>query len=304
MKFEFKKMFPKLFLFLIITIVLIIVLFSLNDISLIANVLSDVSWNWMILAFLFLILYVILNPISLILLGKSKNGENVKTIDSVMIGTVEYFFNGITPFSSGGQPFQVYAYNKIGVKPAKSTGILLMNFVTFQIALVFMCLMSLFYYKELTSDVTILKIMVIIGLSMNTLILTMFTSLGLSENVRKLLSRLVSWFCKLKIFKGKLEKFIVSFDNYCFDAQRTFRALLEEKRKFIICIITKVLSLVANYMIPFFILKALNVDVNLSQIPMIIAMTTFAIAMTCFIPTPGSSGGIEFAFQTLFASNF
>ena len=35
---------------------------------------------------------------------------------------------------------------------------------------------------------------------------------------------------------------------------------------------------------------------------MITAMTTFAIAMTCYIPTPGSSGGIEFAFQSLFAS--
>ena len=31
-------------------------------------------------------------------------------------------------------------------------------------------------------------------------------------------------------------------------------------------------------------------------------MTTFAVAMTCFIPTPGASGGIEIAFKQLFIS--
>ena len=137
---------------------------------------------------------------------------------------------------------------------------------------------------------------------MNTFILTLFTSLGLSKTVRKVLSKIVSWFCHLKIFKGKLDKFIVSFDNYCYDAQRTFHSLLQEKGKFFLCILLKIISLLANYAIPFFILKSINIPVDLSLIPMLTAMTTFAIAMTCYIPTPGSSGGIEFAFQSLFAT--
>ena len=55
-------------------------------------------------------------------------------------------------------------------------------------------------------------------------------------------------------------------------------------------------------MIPFFILKALRIEVALNQLLLITAMSTFAIAMTCYIPTPGASGGIEFAFQSLFVS--
>lgn len=302
MKINLKKIFPKLFLFLVITIVLIILLFSLNDISEIGKVLGNVSWSWLIWGLVSLLLYILMNPLALYLLGRNKNEKPVSFKDSMLIGTIEYFFNGITPFSSGGQPFQVYSYNKIDVKPSRSTGILLMNFVTFQIALVMMCIYSLFFYNELTHGEIALKIMVVIGLVMNTLILTLFASLGLSKTVRNLLSKLVSWFCNLKIFKGKLEKFIVTFDNYCNDAQRTFKALLEDKLKFIACIFIKLLSLICNYLIPFFILKALNVEVTISQIPMIIAMTTFAIAMTCYIPTPGSSGGIEFAFQSLFAT--
>ena len=56
-------------------------------------------------------------------------------------------------------------------------------------------------------------------------------------------------------------------------------------------------------MIPFFILHALGIEVELNQLPLITAMTTFSVAMTCFIPTPGATGGIEFAFTTIFTAS-
>lgn len=302
MNFKFRKMLPKLMLFLVISIVLIILLLSLNDISEIGGVLKTVEWRWMSVGFIFLLLYILLNPISLYLLGQSKGENKISFKDSILIGSTEYFFNGITPFSTGGQPFQVYAYNKINVKPSRSTGILLMNFVVYQIAIVFLCLLSLIYYKELTQNTVALETMIIIGLTMNILILLLFASLGLSKTVRNVLSKVVSKIFKWRIFKGKLERFISSFEVYCSDAQRTFKALLQQKLKFVVCIITKTSSLIVFYMIPFFILKALKVEVTFSQIALVTAMTAFAIAMTCYIPTPGSSGGIEIAFQSLFGS--
>ena len=54
------------------------------------------------------------------------------------------------------------------------------------------------------------------------------------------------------------------------------------------------------YAITFFILKALNVDVGPDKLVFIICSTAFAITMCVFIPTPGGSGGIEFAFKSIF----
>ena len=294
-------MLPKLLFFLVISIALIIVITSLNDMSQIGAVLSDVSLGWLAAGFGMLIVYIFANPFSLYILGRSKE-NSISYANSMMIGTMEYFFNGITPFSSGGQPFQIYAYNKIGVKPHRSSGILLINFVVTQTTIVFLCLLSLIFYQELTQNTTHLEVMIIIGLTINFLILGLFASLGLSKTVRKIMVKLVSKIFTLKIFKGKLEKFIFSFENYCNEAQETFKSLLKQKLKFTFCLVTKLVALLAFYSIPFFILKALHIEIGIDKLALITAMTTFAVAMTCFIPTPGSTGGIEFAFQSLFVT--
>lgn len=298
---KIKKYLPKILFVVILGIALIIVLLSLNDISEIGAVLSTIDVKWLFAGIGLLIVYMLLYPLSLLILGRDK--ENPVSIkDSMMIGSMEYFFNGITPFSSGGQPFQVYAYNQIGVKPHRSTGIILINFVATQFSIVLLCLLSLIYYQQLTMNVLYLKIMIIIGLVMNIFILTLFTSVGLSKTLRKWITKLVRWFFSLKIFKGKMDKVILSFESYCDGAQNTFKALIKQKLKFLFCVLFKLLSFIAFYAIPFFILQALSVSVSGEDIFLIIAMTTFSVAMTCYIPTPGSAGGIEFAFQSLFVT--
>ncbi len=295
-----KKILPKLIFFLVITIAVILVIFSLNDFTEIGSVLSTIIWSWLGVGIVFLLLYMIFYPMPLYFLGKSKEEGNIKFTDTMLIGSMEYFFNGLTPFSAGGQPFQIYAYSKVGVSPHRASGIILMNFVITQISIVFLCLFSLFFYEQLTSGVLHLQIMIGVGLGINIFILCLFCSVGLSKSLRKVMHRFVQWLFNLKIFKGKLVKYVDAFDQYCEGAQTTFRALLNRKGTFALCVLLKVIGLTFFYMIPFFILKALNIEIKLVDLPLITAMTTFSIAMTCFIPTPGASGGIEFAFQSLF----
>lgn len=297
---NFKKIFPKLLIVLVIMIVIIIVFLSLNDISEIAKTLREVRVPWLLAGVGVLFLYLFFYPLSLYLLGKTKDEESVSFPNAMMIGSMEYFFNGITPFSAGGQPFQIYAYNQIGVKPHRSSGIILLNFVATQLSIVLLCLISLIYYPKLTMNKVYLKVMIWIGLAMNLFILFLFVSVGISKTLRNWITRLVHWFLNLKIFKGKLSKYVEGFENYCDGAQSTFKALSKEKGKFCCCVLFKLISFILYYMIPFFILKALSIEVGASDIILITAMTTFSIAMTCYIPTPGAAGGIEFAFQSLF----
>ncbi|MDE6408087.1 MAG: flippase-like domain-containing protein, partial [Anaeroplasmataceae bacterium] len=143
---------------------------------------------------------------------------------------------------------------------------------------------------------------IIVGLVMNILIFTIFCSVGLSKTIRRILSKFVGWFLNLKIFKGKLSRFVSAFDEYCAGAQSTFKALLSQKLKFFTCVLLKLFGLICYYSIPFFILLSLGIDVTADKLALIIAMTTFSIAMTCYIPTPGATGGIEFAFRQLFVT--
>lgn len=299
---KLKKHLPKIILVAAMLIIVLIVIFSLNDIHEIGKVLKNVNWIWLWAAIGMLLLYILVYPLALCILGKSKKEESISFKDSYMIATTEYFFNGITPFSSGGQPFQIYAYNQLGVPLHRSSGIILLNFVASQTALVVLCILAFFYYPKLTMDVVYLKVMIFVGLFINVFILLLFIAVGISKTLRKLATRFVQWFFNLKIFKGKMNKKILSFESYCDGAQETFKALVAQKGKFTLCIVTKIIAFICYYCIPFFILKALNIEVGVADIAIIVAMTTFAVAMTCYIPTPGSAGGIEFAFQSLFVT--
>ena len=56
---------------------------------------------------------------------------------------ITQFFNGITPFSTGGQPMEIYMLNKCGVSVGKASNIVLQNSMVYQVALVIYGLLAL-----------------------------------------------------------------------------------------------------------------------------------------------------------------
>ena len=108
-----------IFVFAILLLVILMVI-SLGDIKKIFNVLSNAKISFIFLAILFVLLYAITYQASLMLLTKYRY-KNIKFIDLYAISGTEFFFNAITPFSSGGQPFQAYALKRKNMKLSDST---------------------------------------------------------------------------------------------------------------------------------------------------------------------------------------
>ncbi len=283
--------------FAIITIIMLLVLFLANDLTEIAHVLKNIKPLWLFVAFGFLIIYFIINAFSLMIIIKD---EKLKAVDSFLVSSIEYFYNGITPSNTGSQPMQVVEYKRLGVPTSRATGALLINSVINQIAIVFLCLLSLIYYKELSKGVEAIKILIIVGLSLNILVLLLYLSIGISNKIKNVLVKIVSFFCKRKIFKGKLDLAVIKFEDFCKEAQVSFKEAFKHPIRLILALFFKTLALIIFYALPFFVLLSLDIHLGPKTIFIVIAMTTFSIAMTCFVPTPGASGGIEFAFKSLF----
>lgn len=291
-----KKIFRIVF-FVAITVTLLVVLFTANDIDEIGQVLSKVEPLWLLAAFGFLVLYFIVNAFSLMIII---SGEKIRLVDSFLVSSIEYFYNGITPSNTGAQPMQVIEYKRIGVNSSKGTGALLINSVINQIAIVVMCLLSLIYYKELAKGVESIKVLIMVGLSLNILVLLLYVAIGKSKHIKNWLVRFVNFICSRKIFKGRLQKTSEKFEKFCEDSQISFGEALKHPYKLIMAFVFKMLALIIFYSLPFFVLLSLDIHFGPKTIFLVIAMTTFSIAMTCFVPTPGASGGIEFAFKSLF----
>ncbi len=295
-----KNIIAKVALLAVILIFTLLMIFQMEDIGDIAVTLKTVKIEFIFAALGLLAAYVILNGVVLNILSK-KMKNKIKFVDNFMITSVEYFFSGITPFAVGGQPIQVLLFKKLGVNVSDSTGLILLNYVVYQTSICILCLLSLVYYKDFSSMPGI-NVMLVVGFAINFLVLGVFVLLGTSKTARNIMVKLVDKILSLKFLKGKFDKNKEGFRKYCDDAQFVFKEVIKNKMSFISSIVVKVISIGLYFMIPLFILKSLGVNIGMESWFYIICMTTFSVAMTCFIPTPGASGGIEFAFITIFAS--
>lgn len=296
------KLWKKMIFPLICLIVVLVFIFSMNDINDIYDTLKNADGINILYAVGMLLLYFILWPLSLYTftkLGKIK----IKFIDVFLIGSTEHFFNGVTPFASGGQPFQAYAFKKKDVGYSESTGILLINYIIYQAVITVMFLIAFILNVDyLKSNVSNVYGIMILGLVINILVLIIFIGIGCSKFVRNLFLKFIKLLAKIKFLTKTLEKRMLKIESYFNDYQEAFKYMSKNKLALLISTAIKVITMLVYYAIPFFVLRAVRVNVTYNDMFFIIAMTCFSICMTCWIPTPGASGGIELAFKTLFAS--
>ena len=290
---------------LILVIMLVIILVN-NDATAIFKAIKQADAKYLLIALAFILLFILFTAFSLMQLVRLKKKINV--IDSFNIANLANFYNGITPFASGGQPFQVYYYTKVNVKTDESTSVLMMNFIIHQFVSVILSVIAIcLYYKDLntiTNNNVAFKVAVWIGLSINVIILMLLIFVSFSKTVKKFFMWLIKIVFSIKFLRKKREAMIQKTNDYFDKSQESFKELFHHIPTLLLSVLYKVISLFAYFIVPYFIFKALHVNVGAKDIMYIIWMTAFAFVIMSFMPTPGSSGGAEWAFKEVFALSF
>ncbi len=297
-----KKTIISILIVLLITAIVFIILFNFNDIHETIDLIKTVDGKYMGLAVLFLVLYAILWPLSLALIAK-QNRFKTHFLDNYLIGSSEHFFNSITPFSTGGQPVQIYLYTQKKIKASDSTGMIVANFIALLIASNAFAIASLVYYGRFSVNFTGGTVWMIgLGFAMNLFTLAFMILMSTCKFIRDWFRKILEFFCRNKLIGKHLKKFIPAFDSYCENAQAAAKEIFSHKLSFVGAVFVRGFSLLFYYAIPYFILKALGVDLSIAQLPFIILASAFAITTMVWVPTPGGTGGIEFAFTTIFTT--
>lgn len=283
-----------------LTVAILVFVLSMNDIGEIFAVLAEVDVRYVLLAVLCILVYLALYPLTLCLLARSK-GVPTRFSDVYTIGMTEHFFNGITPFATGGQPFQAYALTKKKTSLADATGLLIMNFLIFMTVTNTYALLSLFYAKDFIRSEG-MGIVAIIGFSANFLVLICTVILGTSRRVRSWIVSLMRLLSHIGFLRDFIEKRIEAFNEYTENTQAAFRALRKDKKSFLLCYLTRFTTMFFYYAVTFFILRALHLPVGVDSLVFVVLGSAFAVTTVVFVPTPGSSGGIELAFSSIFSA--
>lgn len=283
-----------------LTLFVLALILSLGDVGEIMDTVKTADYRYILAAVGALLIYLGLYPLSLCILTKA-NKHSISMRKTYGIAMTEHFFNGITPFSTGGQPFQVYAFKRAGVTIASSTSLLLMNFFVFMLVTNSFAACALIYFKRFVTDGAMTAI-AIIGFAMNFIVLFITIGIATSKTARAFFTSIVNVLSKWRLTRRLVSTRKENLNEYFVNVQTAFRSLIKKKGAFALALLTKACAMAAYYATTFFILRALYVDVPFDELFFIISGTSFAITMVVFLPTPGSSGGIEFAFKSVFGS--
>lgn len=289
------------FIFLILLTILVLY-FSLKDNFFETMVqIKNINFIWLLVALLLLIGYWFFSSIAMKLITNKFN-KNIKLKFIFKINVVTQFFNGITPSSSGGQPYQVYALKKSGLTFADSTNVSIQTFVCYQFALVLLGFIAIIYNKifNLFTPVKFLKLLVIVGFIINILVAVFLFLITITKKMNK---KIINWMINLgeriKIIKDK-EKVSKKMNNSVEDFQRGTYLLLKDKKLLVTAVLCQFIGLICFYSIPMALL--LGMDYYQFNLGLSIIVTAYVMVAGSFVPLPGGTGGLEYAFLTFFGN--
>lgn len=299
------KTFKKVVTFLTILLITIIVLyFSLKDNfdDVMKQILNINIW-WFMMALILMITYWFLRSIVMYIFAyKFENKYTYKEAFHLIVSS--QFFHAITPFNSGGQPYEIYALKKSGLKVSEATNVSIQAFITYQIALVLLGTFAIVYnyFFHTFKEVGILKELVVVGFTINVAVVIGLFIISFSKKMKQvIIYNIIEILSKLNIIKDK-NSIIEYWDRSLGDFNKGAELLVKNKVDFMKAISLNILSLLSLYLIPMVILFGINDFHSLNSINTINA-TAYVMLIGSFIPTPGAAGGIEYSFIQFF-SNF
>lgn len=291
---------------IILLLITIVVLFCVlkDDFPSIVETLKNANHLWIIAALLcfFIALGFEAKAYQEIIQGYQYNYTFKKSYKMLLITK---FFNGITPFSSGGQPMQIYMLKKDGIRLTKATNIIIQNFIIYQAALVLFGIIAITtnYFLKIFTEVYLLKQLVTLGFLINTLVMIGLIVVSFSSSFNHfIVQKGISILSKLKLVKNKEEK-QEKWHEKVNDFHEGAEYLKKNKLLCLRAFLYNIIYLALTYVMPYFVILALANTHPAGITPLkVICSSAYVLIMGSFVPIPGASGGIEFGYFKFFGN--
>lgn len=298
-----KKENKKLNIIILIIITILVLFFSLKDNfkETITQIFTMNIW-YLLIALIFLVLFWLFRSYPIYTFCKKIN-KDFKYLSSVQLTLRTQFFNAVTPFATGGQPYQIYHLKQLGIDYASSTSVVIQNFIVYQIALVFLGILALISNQifDIFKNAELLQRLIALGFIINALVIIILFVVAFSKKLNKIIISLgIKVLTKLKLVKDK-EKKLKEWDEYINKFNKCANVLLEDKKTFILNILCNFIALCSLYLIPLMVLYSMG---NFTAFTAGISIISCAYIMIIgsFVPIPGATGGIEFGFVQFFGN--
>lgn len=301
-RISWKKFILEFLFFLVIMFISLYIIFRGQDWGNVISSIQKLSISSLFISILLAIFYVSAEGVMIYYLLNSLNGKSgiFRCITYSFIG---FFYSGITPSATGGQPMQLYHMKKDGNKIADSTVVLMVVAIIYKFVLV-LCgvALLLFWHEALSVYLKEYFVLYRIGISLNIIVvIILFSIMAAPALMKNLLLKIVKAAEKIGIIKNNLsiETHIIEFvDSY----QNAVHFLQNNKKKILVVIAITFCQRISSFVLTYFIYRGFALaGTNASTIIFLQASIYIAVDM---LPVPGAQGITEMMYKTVFMKVF
>lgn len=296
-----KRMIRNFILFIALIILTFYIILKDQDITEIFNIVQNVKIKYILIAMGCMCIYVICEAINI---GRTLKKLNEKSsfLKNIKYALIGFFFSGITPAASGGQPMQIYYMYKENISVANSTLALLINLSSMQIVTISVALISLIFNYQYLNKALIACF--ILGITLNASALTLLLIAIFSKKLlNKLINFVVKIMKKLKIknIEEKQMKLEAELEKY----QNSSYYIKNNKMMIAKILLTTYIQFIAFYSVSYWVYCSFGLsEYNFIKI---VSIQSILYATVSGIPSPGAVGVTEGGFieiyKTVFAPN-
>ena len=282
-----------------------------GDAATFAEVMRGMNW-WLLLpvAALFIIMFV-METLKFTILGKT-GGYPLSFGKGAKVALVGKFYECITPFSSGGQPMQIYYMYRQGIPATAATSVTMVKYGIHMLGFTFVAALVMGFGVPQLSAIpdeamrTTVLVCGWVGFGINAFIPVFVTIVvflpGLVKWVVNLFVKLLHAVRIVKNpdkWEAKMRQWI---DDFAAISQFIYKKPKEFFVLFLLCLGEPSIELVQPYLLLVAMCGPSVMGYEGAQLLwLVMVLAMYSTYAATFIPTPGNSGAIEMVFMAAFA---
>lgn len=279
--------------------------FADGDAQTLAQVIANMDWTYFILAIITLLVMITADVlkywvVSKVTTSKAKIGTCTK------VALLGKYYDNITPFAIGGQPFQIHYLHKRGYTGGQASAVVMIKWFAQMFCWSIVAFSLMLFNRQAISGIdnallVTIKVGAWIGFAFNALPwIGALLLIIMPKLTDKVLCFVVKIGFKLRIIKDQ-QKYIDKAHKVATDFVQCFAIMKTKPLYFIALMLLCFIEPIAMLSFPYFLVVSLaNQTASLTLWITVITLNMFAMYSVAILPTPGNSGGYETTFSLLF----
>ena len=277
------------------------IIFFTIDIEALDKLIDKIKYRYLIYMLLVMMTNWLFAGLRLQLLV-STIGDTISLLDSIVVYLGGSFVSFVTPFASGGGPYQVYFLHKKGVNVGKSSTVIVIQFVLRLFFFGTLTPLFFIFFNNQISAGAIPNYIFYLAFGLGMLISVGIIILTLIPDVMDKLISIILNINKLKKFlknKYKTKKYLVKARKELYEFRDSLLILSKNKFNLFVASIYTIIYWSLMFLIMPLILKGMGLNPDFFKAYI---MQTIIYLILPYMPTPGASGIAEVGFASLFVA--